>query len=152
VFDSGRMGVVQDPQGAHFAVWQAGSNIGAQLVNAHGALSWDELYTPDIEASARFYGELFGWTTQQMEGMEMPYLVIQTEAGRGNDGITTMEGVPPNWLVYFGTNDIDRSVAQVGELGGSTQMGPLDIGVGTIAVVSDPQGATFALFAGRFED
>jgi hypothetical protein len=152
VFDSGRMGVVEDPQGAHFAVWQAGSNIGAQLVNAHGALSWDELYTPDVDASASFYGALFNWTTQAMEGMPSRYLIIQTEAGRGNGGITTMEGVPPAWLVYFGTDDIERSLAQVGELGGATRMGPIDIGVGTIAVVTDPQGATFALYAGRFDD
>jgi predicted enzyme related to lactoylglutathione lyase len=31
-------------------------------------------------------------------------------------------------------------------------MGPMDIGVGSIAVLTDPQGATFALYAGRFED
>jgi predicted enzyme related to lactoylglutathione lyase len=152
VFDSGRMGVVRDPQGAYFSVWQAGNHAGAQLVNAPGALSWNELYTPDIDASARFYTELFGWSTEAMQGMPMPYRTIQTEAGRGNGGITTMEGVPPVWLVYFGTDDIQRSVAQVGERGGETRMGPMDIGVGQIAVVSDPQGATFALFAGRFED
>ncbi len=152
VFDSGRMGVVQDPQGAFFAVWQAKDNFGAELVNAHGALSWDELYTPDLEGSAAFYGALFGWTTQPMEGMDMPYWVIQTEAGRGNGGMTTMEGVPPSWLVYFGTADMDASVAKLTELGGKTTMGPMDIGVGAIAVVTDPQGATFALFAGRFED
>lgn len=152
VFDSGRMGVVQDPQGAFFSVWQAGTHFGAELVNAHGALSWDELYTPDIEASDRFYSALFGWKTQAMEGMEMPYRVIQTQAGRSNGGITTMEGVPPAWLVYFGSDDIERSVAQAGELGAETRMGPMDIGAGKIAVLTDPQGATFALFAGHFED
>jgi predicted enzyme related to lactoylglutathione lyase len=152
VLDSGRMGVIRDPQGAHVAVWQAGAHIGAQLVNAHGALSWNELYTSDIEASARFYSELFGWRTEAMEGMPMPYRTVQTSAGRGNGGITTMEGVPNAWLVYFGTDDIERSVAQAGELGGETRMGPMDIGVGSIAVVTDPQGATFALFAGTFED
>jgi predicted enzyme related to lactoylglutathione lyase len=29
-------------------------------------------------------------------------------------------------------------------------MGPMDIGVGKIAVVQDPQGAVFALYAGEF--
>lgn len=152
VFDSGRMGVVQDPQGAFFMVWQAKDHAGAGLVNAHGALSWGELYTPDLDASARFYGELFGWSTQPMEGMDMPYRVIMTEAGRGNGGMTTMEGVPPSWLVYFGTDDIERTMARAGELGAETRMGPIDIGVGSIAVLTDPQGATFALYAGRFED
>lgn len=152
VFTSGRMAVIQDPNGAFFNVWQARDHIGAGLVNAHGALSWGELYTPDVDASAAFYGELFGWTTQAMEGMQMPYLVIRTAAGRGNGGITTIEGVPPAWLVYFGTDDIESSVARAGELGGQTRMGPMDIGVGKIAVMSDPQGAAFALYSGDFED
>src|SRR5437763_4926756 len=33
VLDVGRMGVVQDPQGAFFLVWEPKTNIGASLVN-----------------------------------------------------------------------------------------------------------------------
>ena len=152
VFSSGRMAVIQDPNGAFFSVWQAGDHFGAGLVNAHGALSWGELYTSDVEGSAAFYRDLFGWTTNPMEGMPMPYSVITTAAGRSNGGITTMEGVPPSWLVYFGSDDIEATVAKLTELGGQVRMGPMSIGVGQIAVVTDPQGATFALFAGEFED
>jgi predicted enzyme related to lactoylglutathione lyase len=62
-------------------------------------------------------------------------------------------GAPPNWLVYFGAEDADIAVARVGELGGSTLVEPTDIGsVGRIAVASDPQGAVFALYSGRFDD
>lgn len=152
VFDAGRMGVVQDPQGAYFAVWEARARLGARLVNQPGALTWNELYSPDLEASGRFYGGLFGWTTRPMEGNPMPYQTIQNAAGHGNGGMTTMPGVPPMWLVYFGTEDMERSLAQMTELGGTTMSGPLDIGVGTIAVAADPQGARFALFAGHMED
>lgn len=152
VFDSGRMGVIQDPQGAHVAVWQARDHIGAGLVNEHGALIWNELYTPDLDASARFYEELFGWSTEVSEGAPMPYRVITTEAGSSNGGMTTMEGVPPSWLVYFGTDRIEASVASVEEHGGRVMNGPIDIGVGRIAIVGDPQGAMFALFAGRMDD
>src|SRR5437763_2504283 len=60
VMDVGRMGVVQDPQGAYFMVWEPKSNIGASLVNIPGAFTWNELASPDIDASASFYGELFG--------------------------------------------------------------------------------------------
>lgn len=56
-------------------------------------------YTP----GTRFYEGLFGWQTQAMEGMQAPYRTIQTQAGQSNGGITTMPGVPPSWLVYFGT-------------------------------------------------
>src|SRR5438105_4218028 len=43
VMDVGRMGVVQDPQGAFFLVWEPKRHIGAALVNAPGALAWNEL-------------------------------------------------------------------------------------------------------------
>jgi hypothetical protein len=60
--------------------------------------------------------------------------------------------MPPNWLVYFAVEDIDAGVAKVGELGGQTMMGPIDIGIAKIAIVKDPQGAVFALYAGQLED
>jgi predicted enzyme related to lactoylglutathione lyase len=41
----------------------------------------------------------------------------------------------------------------VGELGGATLLEPMDFGpAGRIAIVSDPSGAAFALYSGRFED
>ena len=38
VMDAGRMGVVQDPQGAFFEVWEPKQNIGSELVNGPGLL------------------------------------------------------------------------------------------------------------------
>jgi uncharacterized protein len=153
VMDAGRMGVVQDPQGAFFMVWEPKDNIGAQLVNVPGAFTWNELASPDIEASAGFYGDLFGWTTEPMEGGPFPYLVIKSADGRTNGGIRPqMPGEPPYWLVYFGTDAIEAATAQVGELGGSTLAGPMSIGPGEIAILQDPQGAVFALYAGEFDD
>jgi uncharacterized protein len=152
VMDIGRMGVVQDPQGAFFMVWEPRGHIGASLVNAHGALSWNELASPDLDASKSFYTQLFGWSAEPIEGMEMPYLVIKTAAGASNGGIRpVMDPEPPHWLAYFGVDDIDASVAKVTELGGGTIAGPMPIGMGSIAIVRDPQGAVFALFAGDFD-
>lgn len=152
VFDAGRMGVVQDPQGAYFCVWQAGNHKGAELVNQPGALTWNELYTPDQDASAQFYAGLFGWRIEAMEDAPMPYRMIETAAGTSNGGITTMLGVPTVWLVYFGTDDIQASCGRAGDLGGQVRHGPVDIGWGQIAVLTDAVGATFALFEGRMDD
>lgn len=153
VFDAGRMGVVQDPQGAFFMVWEPKAHIGAGLVNAPGALSWNELATPDPEASASFYSRVFGWSTERMEGMDPPYLTIKAQDGHTNGGIRQAASTEPcYWLAYFGAGDIDRAMGQVTELGGSCIMGPVDIGVGRIGVVQDPQEAVFALYAGQFED
>ena len=62
VLDAGRMAVVQDPTGAIVCPWEPGTNIGAQYVNAPGALTWADVATPDPEAAARFYGDWLGWT------------------------------------------------------------------------------------------
>jgi predicted enzyme related to lactoylglutathione lyase len=153
VFDAGRMGVIQDPQGAYFLVWEPKQHIGASIVNAPGALSWNELASPDLDASASFYSELFGWTTERMEGMEMSYLVIRTAAGTSNGGIRPqMPEEPPHWLVYFGVQDAEQAIAKVQRLGGGTLAGPMPAGPDTITISRDPQGAVFALYAGEFDE
>lgn len=152
VMTAGRMSVIQDPQGAFFMLWQARDNIGAALVNAPGSFSWNELASPDLDASASFYGQLFGWTFSPMENSPTEYRVIMN-GDRSNGGIRPLAppGVPPHWLVYFVVDDIDAGVAKAVELGGSTLFGPDDIGIAKIAVVQDPQGAVFALYAGQLE-
>jgi predicted enzyme related to lactoylglutathione lyase len=152
VLDAGRMAVLQDPQGAYFMVWQPRGHFGAALVNAPGALSWNELASPDIDASSRFYGGLFGWTFEEFPGMDGRYVTI-TNRGSSNGGIRepSPPDAPPHWLVYFGAEDIDAALARVVELGGTKLAGPIDIGIAKIGVVQDPQGATFALYAGQFE-
>jgi len=151
VFTAGRMAVIQDPQGAFFMLWQSRDHIGAGLVNAPGALVWNELQSPDLDASASFYGDLFGWKLEQAPNMQDRYLMIEN-AGAMNGGMRDLEPpAPPNWLTYFGTEDIDAALAKVDELGGSKLAGPIDIGMAKLAVVADPQGAVFALYAGELQ-
>ena len=154
VMDAGRMAVIQDPQGAFFMVWEPRENIGAESVNGPGRLSWNELSTPDVDASAKFYCDLFGWESQEFEGMPQRYVVVQND-GRAGGGIRERSGdesAPPHWLVYFGIDDIDAGLAKTEQLGGRKLAGPIDIGVARVGIVQDPQGATFALYDGDFED
>ncbi len=53
--------------------------------------------------------------------------------------------------MYFGVEDLDAALAKVEELGGVMHAGPIDIQIAKIAVVADPQGAMFALYAGQLE-
>ena len=146
----GIVAVLQDPQGAFVMLWQPGETIGAELVNAPGALVWNELQSPDIDASVSFYSELFGWKVEEFPTEER-YLGILND-GAGNGGIRDLTPPsPPNWLTYFGTPDIDEGIAKVGELGGIVLAGPIDIQMAKIAVVADPQGAVFALYAGQYQ-
>jgi hypothetical protein len=151
VFDVGRMAIIQDPQGAFLMLWEPKAHIGASLVNTPGSMAWNELASTDPDASAEFYRELFGWKVEPFEGME-GYLGIQNSDGHGNGGIrAATENEPSYWLVYFGADDADAGAAKASELGATTLV-QMDIGVGKIAVLQDPQGAVFALYAGRFDD
>jgi uncharacterized protein len=152
VMQAGRMAVIQDPQGAFFMVWQARDRFGATLVNAPGALVWNELGSPDLDASSAFYSGLFGWTIAPFEGSPEPYLSIKNgEANNGGMRVLTPPGVPPYWLVYFGVEDLDSALAKLDELGGTKHAGPIDIQMAKIAIVADPQGAVFALYDGALE-
>jgi len=153
VMDVGRMAVIQDPQGAFFMIWEPKTTIGAELVNAPGAFCWNELYTPDLEGAKSFYGQLFGWEWTQFEQSPDPYFVIMNQ-GHSNGGIRGLPrpDMPPHWLVFFATEDIDATMSRAAELGGQEMMAPLDIGIAKVAVLKDPQGAVFALYAGQLED
>jgi predicted enzyme related to lactoylglutathione lyase len=152
VLQAGRMAVIQDPQGAYFIAWQPRGHHGASLVNAPGALVWNELASPDFDGSSAFYSGLFGWTITPVEGSSQPYLSIKNgDANNGGIMQPMPPGVPPHWLVYFGAEDIDRALHKVDELGGNKMAGPIDIQIAKIAIVKDPQGAVFALYAGQLE-
>jgi len=152
VLEAGRMAVIQDPQGSYFLIWQPREHFGAALVNAPGALVWNELASPDLDGSSAFYGALFGWTVAPFGDGPTPYLSIKNgEANNGGIRELSPPGMPPHWLVYFGVEDIDAALATAVELGGTTMFGPQDIGIAKIAVVKDPQGAFFSLYAGQLE-
>jgi predicted enzyme related to lactoylglutathione lyase len=56
--------------------------------------------------------------------------------------------MPSFWLPYFMVTDVDATTARATTLGGKAHFGPQDIpGTGRFAVIADPQGAAFAVFA-----
>ena len=57
------------------------------------------------------------------------------------------EGARPRWSSYVAVDDVDASASQAKKDGGNIHRAPDDIpGVGRFATISDPQGATLALF------
>jgi uncharacterized protein len=150
VMEAGRMAVIGDPQGAFFLVWEPRQHFGAALVNEPGTFCWNELNTADPVAAIPFYSGLFGWTIEPFEGSPEPYFSIKNvDANNGGVREQGQPGVRPHWLVYFAVEDIDSAIAKVEELGGAKTVGPIDIQIAKIAVVHDPQGAFFALYAGE---
>ena len=153
VFDAGRMAVVQDPAGAHVALWEPRSSIGATLVNVAGALCLNQLNTPDPSGAAAFYSEVFGWRIEQVGTDPMPYWGIWNGPGLNGGMMTLPPGspAPPHWLVYFATDDVDATSVRTEELGGQVIVPPVPVPGGRIAVAVDPTGATFAFLEGRLD-
>jgi predicted enzyme related to lactoylglutathione lyase len=152
VMDVGRMAVLQDPHGAVFMMWEPRTTIGARVVNEPRTLCWNELATPDLDASSAFYSALFGWTIAPLSDSPMPYLWAKNGEAAVAGLRAPTPGEPAHWLVYFGTDDIRATTARAKELGGDPFAGVHDLGDVSIAPVRDPQGAVFALYQGRFDD
>ena len=99
----------------------------------------------DPRASARFYGDLFGWKIEVAEEYNYPMYLPPSGPGGGFVQVETMpEGGP---LVHVGADDIDATLARVQELGGSVDTPKTEIpGVGWFAIFRAPDGGRAALF------
>jgi len=152
VMEHGRMAMVQDPAGALFALWRAGTHPGFGVRGDPGSVGWNELATSDVARARDFYTALFGWRAEVMNvGME--YTVFNGDTGplAGAYALTSeMEGMPVCWLPYFGVEDPDTMAAKATSLGATVLKEPADIpGIGRFAMVRDPQGAMFYIM--RFD-
>lgn len=160
VMASGRMAVVADPTGAMFGLWQAGDSIGATRVNDPGCLTSNELSTNNVALAAEFYGQLFGWQVTEMDTQGGPryWAIAHHGAANGrNGGMRELgpeqAGVPPYWMPYFTVTDADATIASAKAASGAVHAGPMTIPSGArLAVLGDPQGATFAIFEGEVDD
>jgi predicted enzyme related to lactoylglutathione lyase len=154
VFDSGRMAIVQDPTGAHVALWQPRNHMGAGVVNGPGAWCLNQLNSTDPERAIRFYTDLLGWEFRQVGDDRQQYWGIFNRGALNGGMMPVPAGAPgaSSWLVYFGVEDIEAAASRITELGGRVIVPPMRIQSGWIAVALDPQHAAFALFAGRFDE
>ena len=119
-----------------------------------GQFVWYDLMTTDPDGAMAFYKDVVGWGTTQWEGSgpEMTYN-MWTVGENPMGGVMQMpedvsgQGVPPHWIAYISTSDIEATCSRAQELGATIMSPPTDIpDTGTFAVVADPQGAVFALY------
>lgn len=147
--DFGSMAVAADPTGAVFAIWQAGSNKGASIFNEPGSVIWNEQLSTDWQASKDFYQAVFGWTFNDMSSDGFQYATFRVD-GRdvgGIGAIGTDDDQPSRWVVYFAVEDTDEAVNEAVRLGGNLRRPAADTPYGRLAVISDPEGAAFALMS-----
>ena len=168
VTDAGRMAVFSDPEGAVFRVWQPGKHRGAQIVNEHGSVNFNNLNTRDIAGAKAFYGAVFGWDTLEMPGFQAWSLrsygdrleeldpglrerMGSVGAPSGFENVVAaliplgddQPDVSANWSVTFAVDDADAIAEKATQLGGRVVLPPVDAPWVRMTVITDPQGATF---------
>ena len=112
--------------------------------------------TTDPDAAKHFYGDLFGWTYEDLDMNGQGTYTVIKNGDRSNGGIRALnpqeQGTPPFWLVYFATESCDKSGAAAEKQGGQVIVPRMQIQAGAFSVIADPQGAAFAVFEGEFDD
>jgi predicted enzyme related to lactoylglutathione lyase len=160
---AGRSATCRDPFGAELRLWQAGRRPGAQLTNAPGTWNFSDLHTPDVAAALAFYGPLFGWEADDMQGplmLRVPGYGDHLESTVDPDirkrqelappgfedvigGIAPLApGEAPHWHVTFTVEDREQTVATAERLG-ATVVSSAETPWTRTAVLLDPQGAEF---------
>jgi predicted enzyme related to lactoylglutathione lyase len=126
--------------------------------HASGTFCWPELGTTDPKAAIKFYRELFEWSVHELP---LPDGSAYSMLKKGSDDAGAMyplmddmvkQGVPPHWMSYVAVDSVDSTLEKVTANGGTVVMGPMDVKpdgkmlIGRMAVVKDPEGATFSLW------
>ena len=123
-----------------------------------GKFIWYDLMTSDPKAAQDFYGKLIGWGTKEWEEGDQPY-TMWTNQEKPLGGVMEMpqevrsSGVPPHWIAYVSVDDVEQTVSKTRDAGGNVLKDSTDVpGAGSFAVLSDPQGAAFAIYKTATEE
>jgi predicted enzyme related to lactoylglutathione lyase len=117
---------------------------------------WHELMSTDPKQSEDFYQQVAGVSVTLIGEEPETYRMLLVGgqpvggmAGPRPDGEGWPSGGPEaHWIAYFGTEDVDAAARKAQELGGEVLLPPVDVpGMGRAAVLRDPQGAAFGVFA-----
>jgi uncharacterized protein len=147
--EAGRIAVATDSTGGAFGVFQAGKQVGLEVVDEPGALVWEDARLTDVAEGRRFYTAVFGYEYSEIPGISLDEYGTFGPGDRPWGGMGGMfgqpEGTPSHWLAYFTVADVDAAVAAVLRGGGIMQGEPENTPFGRIGVARDPFGAAFGL-------
>lgn len=106
-----------------------------------------EVAGQDLGKLQDFYGELFGWKTQKVEG-DMPYALVEKEDGGIGGGLGESPDGKGHVTFYVDTDDPQGMLDRAEQLGGTTIMPVTELPQVTIAMFADPEGHIVGLAKG----
>lgn len=123
------------------------------MQNDGASFAWYELLTTDVAGASSFYGSVLGWVARNISTPDFFYSLF-TSSETPRSGLMELpdegrrQGAMPRWVGYVGVDDIEATVARIRALGGAVYVPPTDTNIGRVAIVADPQRATFGLVNG----
>ena len=108
-----------------------------------------ELNTTDPAKAKAFYSKLFAWKLEDIKMADgTAYTMIQPGDGTGGGMLKhPMPGAPSFWLAYIAVDDLRAATDKAKSLGGKVEKDVTDVpGMGAFSIITDPTGATFALW------
>jgi len=115
-----------------------------------GRVAWFDITTTSMTRSKEFYGKLFDWQFNAVQGSDQAAEIVA--GGKAIGTLRTAEGqlTPFDGVVYIQVTDLPASCRKAKELGGMIPPGfPFDLpdGIGAIALVVDPAGHPIGLYS-----
>lgn len=143
----GDVAVLQDPQGAVFALITAVKGDPAMLSAKNDQWLWQEVWSDDPSTSQAFYRQLASYQADQksINGHDYAFFRTGDQAAFGFVKKSDPQ-IGNTWVNYIKVENVNAAVAKVTQAGGTILMAPsVDIRQGTVAIISDPFGAGLVL-------
>ena len=116
----------------------------SEVVHVHHGINYIEFAVTDMVEAKRFYAEAFGW---KFTDYGPDYAGIQKEGGEAGGLRLEAEVAAGGPLVVLYSDDLDRTVAQVRQAGGTIVKDPFDFPGGRRFHFHDPSGNELAVWA-----
>ena len=106
--------------------------------HALGTFCFAELVSPEAAAAKPFYGDLFGWTAEEVPGQTHPYWLFQIE-GQTVAGLRQIQRGRQRWIPYVAVERLEEVVREAERLGGRPGDAPFEVsGIARMATIVDP--------------
>jgi predicted enzyme related to lactoylglutathione lyase len=121
-----------------------------------GKIVWNDLITDNLDAARDFYGALFGWTFEHASGKGGRYVLARSGkvyvAGIVEVRAANRAAKISRWLPYVSVPDVDGSVSKASAAGARIAVAALNVNLGRVAAIIDPEGAVIGFARIRIGD